>query len=106
MSDPHRIETIEQLRERMGHASPATTAKVESQLDDFARDFIARSPFLILSTADAEGRQDASPKGDAPGFVAVADDSTLLIPDRKSLEHSRVALTGLRGIVGSGAAPD
>jgi PPOX class probable FMN-dependent enzyme len=26
---------------------------------------------------------DVSPKGDGPGFVAVADDRTLLIPDRK-----------------------
>ncbi len=83
MSDPHRIETVEQLRERMGSASPVTPAKVESKLDDFARDFIARSPFLILSTADAEGRQDASPKGDAEGFVSVVDETTLLIPDRK-----------------------
>ena len=83
MSDPHRIETLEQLRERMGEFSPATAAKVESKLDDFAREFIARSPFLILSTADARGRQDASPKGDGEGFVAVADEATLLIPDRK-----------------------
>ena len=83
MADPHRIENLAQLRERMGEPSPATAAKVEGKLDDFARDFIARSPFLVLSTADVEGRMDASPKGDAEGFVAVADDHTLLIPDRK-----------------------
>jgi hypothetical protein len=83
MSDPHRIENVEQLRERLGHASPATAAKVESKLDEFAARFIARSPFLILSTAGTDGRQDVSPKGDAEGFVAIADDSTLLIPDRK-----------------------
>lgn len=83
MSDMHRIETLEQLRERMGAPSPVTAAKVEAKLDELARDFVSRSPFLILATADAGGRQDASPKGDHAGFVAVADDATLLIPDRK-----------------------
>jgi len=83
MTDPHRIENVSQLRERMGQASPATAAKVDDRLDAFGRDFIARAPFLVLSTADAHGRQDASPKGDAPGFVEVVDDRTLLIPDRK-----------------------
>ncbi len=83
MSDPHRIETVAQLRERMGSATAATAAKIQDHLDEFSRDFIARSPFVVLSSADAEGRQDVSPKGDAEGFVAVADDRTLLIPDRK-----------------------
>jgi PPOX class probable FMN-dependent enzyme len=82
MSEPHRITTLERLRAIMGDPGPATALKINPALDAFMRDFIARSPFLILSTADAEGRQDASPKGDQPGFVAVADDGTLLIPDR------------------------
>ncbi|MEE8333321.1 MAG: MSMEG_1061 family FMN-dependent PPOX-type flavoprotein [Alphaproteobacteria bacterium] len=43
--------------------------------------FIAGSPFLILSTASESGI-DCSPKGDAPGFVQLLDDRTLLIPDR------------------------
>ena len=37
----------------------------------------------MLSTSDAEGRQDVSPKGDGPGFVAIEDERTLLIPDRR-----------------------
>ncbi len=83
MGDAHRIETVERLRERMGHPSEFTAGKVDDFLNDFAREFVARSPFLVLSTADADGRQDASPKGDAPGFVALEDERTLLIPDRK-----------------------
>lgn len=43
--------------------------------------FIAGSPFLILATA-GEGGIDCSPKGDAPGFVQLLDERTLLIPDR------------------------
>ena len=52
-------------------------------LDDLAIDFIQRSPFLVLSTADVDGNQDASPKGDGPGFVVIEDRNTILIPDRK-----------------------
>jgi PPOX class probable FMN-dependent enzyme len=83
MGDAHRIETVERLRERMGEPNAFVTGKVDDFVDDFARDYIARSPFLVLSTADAEGRQDASPKGDGPGFVSIQDEKTLLIPDRK-----------------------
>lgn len=81
--DPHRVSTVESLRAIIGEASPAVSMKLEPALGSHARAFIARSPFLVLSTSDAEGRQDVSPKGDAPGFCAVEDDHTLLIPDRR-----------------------
>lgn len=51
-------------------------------VDEHARSFIARSPFLCLGTQDREGRADVSPRGDPPGFVKVLDDRTLAIPDR------------------------
>jgi PPOX class probable FMN-dependent enzyme len=79
----YRIETVEGLRAVIGEPSPAVQVKIDSALDGYGRDFIARSPFLLLSTSDAAGRQDVSPKGDMPGFVAVENDTTLLIPDRK-----------------------
>jgi uncharacterized protein len=79
----HRITSVEQLRAIFGQPHPMTPRKLLGALDDMAIEFIARSPFLVLSTADAEGNQDVSPKGDAPGFVAVEDRSTLLIPDRR-----------------------
>jgi hypothetical protein len=80
--DPHRIGTVEALRAVVGANIPGLELKVQDHLDEFARDFIARAPFLVLSTADAEGRQDASPKGDGPGFVLLEDERTLVIPDR------------------------
>ena len=54
-------------------------------LDDYCRAFIAASPLLIMGTqaGGPEGVADASPRGDMPGFVKVADDHTLLIPDRR-----------------------
>lgn len=81
--DTFRIETVEQLREIIGEPNPVVATKVASTLDEFARAYIQRSPFLLMSTADAEGNQDVSPKGDSPGFVAIENEQTLLIPDRK-----------------------
>ncbi|MGI9327660.1 MAG: MSMEG_1061 family FMN-dependent PPOX-type flavoprotein [Pseudomonadales bacterium] len=77
-----KITTVAQLRSIIGEAHPSVAEKKIDHLDRYARTFIARSPFLVLSTADAQGRVDASPKGDAPGFVQVVDNSTLVIPDR------------------------
>src|ERR1700733_15986604 len=79
----HRIETVAQLQALIGEPSPMTPKKLFSALDEAAMGFIRRSPFLVLATADAEGNQDASPKGDGPGFVAVEDEHTLMIPERK-----------------------
>ena len=76
------IENVEQLRESYGAPSERALKKQLSRFDKYCRDFIARSPFLVVASADPSGRCDASPKGDAPGFVQVIDDTTLLIPDR------------------------
>ena len=70
------------LRAHMGQVSPLADRKVLDHLDRHARAFIALSPFLVLATADRDGRLDASPRGDPPGFVRVLDDTTLLLPDR------------------------
>ena len=80
--DSHRITTVEQLRDVIAPPSDRVEAKLWDSLDDSCIDFIARSPFLMMATADAEGNQNVSPKGDAPGFVIVEDAKTLLLPDR------------------------
>lgn len=80
--DPHRISTVQQLREIVGEELPLTTAKVFPELEEIAEAFIRASPFLMLSTADAKGNIDVSPKGDPPGFVRIENSRTLLIPDR------------------------
>jgi len=81
-NDPHRIRSVEALRNVVGETRPGLESKVLSSLDDFAIDFLSKCPFLVLSTADAAGRLDASPKGDGPGFVLVEDATTIVIPDR------------------------
>jgi PPOX class probable FMN-dependent enzyme len=77
-----QIETLEQLRALLGHPNETTRAKIYSRLTEQAVDFIRRSPLLVLATADREGMPTASPKGDAPGFVHVQSENTLLIPER------------------------
>ena len=72
-----------------------TPVKILAALDPTMQDFIRRSPFLVLSTADAERRQEASPKGDAPGFVLIEDERTLLVPERKG---NRLVM-GLRNVL-------
>ncbi len=71
------------LRAHVGAVNPLAERKVLDRLDRFCIDFIALSPFLVLASADEAGRADASPRGDAPGFVQVLDERTLLIPDRR-----------------------
>jgi len=71
------------LRDLVGAPSEMVIRKELSALDIHCRDFIARSPFVLLGTSGANGTCDVSPKGDAPGFVLVRDDTTLVIPDRK-----------------------
>jgi PPOX class probable FMN-dependent enzyme len=70
------------LRDFYGDISQLAQMKELTRLDKHCRAFIALSPFLVLATADTAGRLDASPRGDAPGFVLVLDDTTLLLPDR------------------------
>lgn len=70
------------LRAHVGPVSTLAERKVLHRLDAHARHFIGLSPFLVLATADSDGRVDASPRGDPPGFVQVLDDTTLFLPDR------------------------
>jgi PPOX class probable FMN-dependent enzyme len=71
-----------ELRDKFGEIHPLALAKTRPALDRHSRQFIAMSPFVVISTADANGKADLSPRGDPPGFVHVVDDTTILIPDR------------------------
>lgn len=77
------VQTADDLRAHFGQINPLAEKKVLDHLDKFCRDFIALSPFLVLASSDGRGNADASPRGDGPGFVAVLNDKTLLIPDRR-----------------------
>jgi PPOX class probable FMN-dependent enzyme len=83
MQFSHTIRDEGELRALMGDPiAPPVVEKTLSRLDRHCIAFIERAPFVLISSADGDGRMDISPKGDAPGFVRVLDDQTLLIPDR------------------------
>jgi PPOX class probable FMN-dependent enzyme len=86
------VEDLGELRELYGPPGERSVKKQLTRFDKHCRAFIARSPFLVMASSDPSGRCDASPKGDAPGFVQVLDDQTLLIPDR--LGNNRVDTIG------------
>ena len=75
------IASLEDLAGLYGDPLPAVRAKVIDRLDRHCRDWIARSPFVLVGTSNADGRCDVSPKGGAPGFVRVLDERRLTIPD-------------------------
>jgi len=77
-----QIETATELRSLYGEATILAQKKNLDHIDGHARAFIERSPFVVLSTADAAGWPDSSPRGDPPGFLTVEGPHTLLLPDR------------------------
>ena len=76
------VTTIEQLEAIYGRpAEPSLVKETDRVTPEYAR-YIAASPFAVLATA-GEGGLDGSPRGDKPGFVRIADERTLMLPDRR-----------------------
>jgi PPOX class probable FMN-dependent enzyme len=105
------IRTMEELEALYGTPSAPSLRKVARQITaDYAR-IIEAAPFCALATVGPEG-MDCSPRGDAHGLVRIADETTLLMPDRRGnnridslrniIRDPRVALMFL--IPGSGNA--
>jgi len=78
----HRIDTIEQLEALYGHPGKPSLIKEVDHVTPHYRAFIEAAPFVAIASAGTGGL-DCSPRADAPGFVRVQDDKTLLIPDRR-----------------------
>ena len=81
--DPGQVVQDEAaLYELYGPALERSVRRQVDHLDDLCRAFIAASPLIIIGTHRGHVA-DTSPRGDAPGFVRVMDDHTLVIPDRR-----------------------
>jgi PPOX class probable FMN-dependent enzyme len=76
------VRTPDEIREVIPAPKGLVVEKELDHIDAHTRAFIALSPLVIVASADADGRCDASPRGDPPGFVRVLDEKRLLIPDR------------------------
>jgi len=75
------VKTEEELRRIYPHPSNLALNKLMTKLDKHCCDFIAASPFLILSTCNAKGYTDASPRGGTHGFVKTLNETHLLMGD-------------------------
>jgi PPOX class probable FMN-dependent enzyme len=97
ISSDNLIRDEAALEALYGPSSSAAIAKEIDYIHPHYRAMIEASPFMVLATAGAEGL-DCSPRGDPAGFVHVADERTLLIPDRRG--NNRI--DSLRNIVRDG----
>ena len=94
MTSDHIIRDLDALRAVYGEPSGGAVAKEVDYLHPHYQAMIRAAPFAVLATV-GERFVDASPRGDGPGFVEIADDRTLLLPDRRG--NNRI--DGLRNIL-------
>ena len=76
------IETEEALRELYPAQSKIVRMKYLPAIDEHIAKFIALSPFLVIGSNYPDSGTDVSPRGEAPGFVQVVDENTVMILDR------------------------
>ncbi len=98
-----RITSLDALRSLYPPPGERAVRKQLAALDVHCRRFIALSPLLVISSTSAAGRMDASPRGGEPGFVTVADDNAVLIPDSPGNNRldtlSNIIETGRAGLL-------
>src|SRR6202043_1830588 len=78
----HLVTTMAELEAMYAQPMETSLLKELDHIGPHYRALIEASPFVTLATSGPEGL-DCSPRGDAPGFVRIADERTLLIPDRR-----------------------
>jgi PPOX class probable FMN-dependent enzyme len=81
-TDTCMVTSVDQLAHLYGTPFGPSVVKETDRIIPAYRAFIEAAPFFALASAGPDGL-DCSPRGDDPGFVRVADDKTLLIPDRR-----------------------
>jgi PPOX class probable FMN-dependent enzyme len=82
MKDTYIIRTEDDIEAVIGPQIEKSKEKIYAALDESMVEFISRSPLMLISTIDAKGQVDVSPKGDSQGFVHIDGNGQLLIPDR------------------------
>ncbi|NDV85283.1 pyridoxamine 5'-phosphate oxidase family protein [Aurantimonas aggregata] len=76
------LRTLADLEAVYGEPVRGSLMKEIDHLSAHYRTFVQHAPFVLVASA-GPGGLDCSPRGDAPGFVTVADEKTLLLPDRR-----------------------
>lgn len=76
------VNDEDDLRRTFSATHDIALKKCLDHIDQHARAFIERSPFVCIGTQSKTGAADVSPRGDPCGFVKILDERTVLIPDR------------------------
>ena len=96
------VTSIDDLVKLYGEPMERSLWKEIDHINDHYRQFIEKSPFLILATHGGKG-VDCSPRGDPAGFVRVVNKKCLHIPDRKGNNRldslKNIILNGDVGII-------
>ncbi len=74
---------IPSLAARYGEPKRTSIDKVTPTLTPLMIEFLQASPMYFMATASERGTCDATPRGDPAGAVVVADERTLVLPDRR-----------------------
>ncbi|WP_026422879.1 MSMEG_1061 family FMN-dependent PPOX-type flavoprotein [Actinokineospora inagensis] len=97
------IRTEAGLREIYEEPPARAWAKQVSGMDALSRGFVACAPIVFVASHDRDGRCDVTPRGGPAGFVSVAEDGTIVIPDatgNKRIDTLRnVVATGWAGLL-------
>ena len=80
--EEYLIKDIPEFRERYGDTTSTIYDKSASFLSEPMQRFVRLSPFCVVSSQDADGNSDITPRGDPAGFVEIVTPTVLLIPDR------------------------
>jgi uncharacterized protein len=78
----HIVRDLQSLQSLYGDVNDVSALKEITYLHPHYAAFIKASPFAALATVGPHGL-DASPRGDPPGFIEIADEHTLLVADRR-----------------------
>ena len=96
-SGGHTVTSVEELERIYTPVNPNAVMKELDYVHPHYRALIEAAPFVAIASAGPEGL-DCTPRGDAPGFVRIADEKTLMLPDRRG--NNRIDT--LRNIVKDG----
>jgi PPOX class probable FMN-dependent enzyme len=79
---PHRVTSLEHLQSLYGQSPETSLVKETDRITPHYRALIEAAPFAALASTGTGGL-DCTPRGDGPGFIAILDDKTLALPDRR-----------------------
>ncbi|WP_407977442.1 pyridoxamine 5'-phosphate oxidase family protein [Brucella pseudogrignonensis] len=76
------VSTLQELESLYDAVSKPSLIKETDYIHDVYKPYIQAASLVVMATAATNGL-DASPRGDAAGFVHIQNSKTILLPDRR-----------------------